>query len=224
MMQEQRELINRIERIPAAPDYIAEMQDYTVQSGNEDDFEKLWHGFAATQSQQPGCIFLRLHRDMERPSHYVAYSLWKSRRALVDAIRELPEEPVYPITGEPHLTFVRTVMHIRGSQTNANTAAPGQVASLRGFYLKVRSEPRFEQLWRTSARSEAHQHGCLYKRLHLDLNLPTHYVSYSLWADATAPEEAASKHAHWQGQHEPYPLASPVVRMILEVRGNYIGK
>lgn len=222
-MTDERELINRIDRVPAAPDHIAEMRDYNVEAGSEGDFEKLWHAFAAEQSQQPGCVFLRLHRDLEKPSHYVTYNLWKSRQALIDAIRALPEEPTYPLTGEVHLTYMRTAIHVRGSQTNANIAMPGQVASLRGFYLKVRSEPRFEQLWGTSARSESHQKGCLYKRLHRDLNLPTHYVSYSLWTNATAPEEAASKHAHWQGQHEPYPLASPVVRMILEVRGNYMG-
>ena len=223
-MLDERELIDRIERIPAAPDHIAEMRDYTVQSGNEDSFETLWHAFAAEQSQQPRCIFLRLHRNTEQPLHYVTYNLWRSRRALVDTIRAMPEEPAYAITGEAHLTYVRMALHVRGSQANANIATSGQVASLRGFYLKVRSEPRFERLWGTSARSESRQQGCLYKRLHRDLNLPTHYVSYSLWADAAAPEEAASKHTHWQGQHEPYPLASPVVRTILEVRGNYIGK
>jgi quinol monooxygenase YgiN len=166
---------------------------------------------------------MRLHRDTENPTHYVSYALWKSRRTLIDAIRALPDEPAYPIIGEPHLNYVRTAIHVRGSQADTTLAALGQVASLRGFYLKVRSEPRFEQLWSTSARSEAHQRGCLYKRLHRDLNLPTHYVSYSLWANSAAPDEAASKHAHWQGQHEPYPLASPVVRMILEVRENLQG-
>lgn len=222
-MVDERELTDRIERVPAAPDHIAEMQDYTVQPGSEDNFEALWHDFAAELSHQHGCILLRLHCDTEKPSHYVTYTLWESHWALVDSIRSMPEAPVYPISGEPHLTYVRTVIHVRGSQLNPNHAASGQVASLRGFYLKVRSEPRFERLWRTSARAEAHQRGCLYKRLHRDLNLPTHYISYSLWADSDAPEQAASKHAHWQGQHEPYPLASPVVRMMLEVRGNYIG-
>jgi heme-degrading monooxygenase HmoA len=220
---DERELINRIERVPAAPDRIVEMQDYTLQPGSEDVFEALWRDFAAELSHQPGCILLRLHRDIEKPSHYVSYGLWESRRTLVDSIRSMPEAPAYPISGEPHLTYVRAVIHVWGSQLNSNHAAPGQIASLRGFYLKVQSEPHFEQLWRTSARAEAHQQGCLYKRLHRDLNLPTHYVSYSLWADSDAPEQAASKHADWQGQYEPYPLASSVVRMMLEVRGNYIG-
>jgi len=223
-MLDKRELLNRIERIPAAPDRIVEVQDFSVQPDSADKFETLWHEIVSRQALQPGCSFLRLHRDTETPSHYVAYNLWDSRRALVAGIRPMPEEPAYPISGETHLTYARTAVHVRGLQGDPNHAKPGQIASLRGFYLKVRSEQRFEQLWTTSARAESHQPDCLYKRLHRDLNLPTHYISYSLWADNDAPEHAANQHAHWQGQHEPYPLASPVVRMILEVRGNYSGK
>src|SRR5436190_18928124 len=159
LMLNEHELLNRIERIPAAPDRIAEVQDFSVQPDNADKFESLWHEIASQQVLQPGCLFLRLHRDTEKPSHYVGYNLWDSRRVLVNAIRAMPDEPAYPVSGEAHLTYVRTAIHVRGSQANPNDAKPGQIASLRGFYLKVRSEPRFERLWATSARAESHQPG-----------------------------------------------------------------
>src|SRR5215468_4196689 len=109
-MPDERELLDRIESIPAAPDRIAEVRDYTVQAGSEDKFEALWRNFATELARQPGCIFLRLHRDTEKPTHYVIYNLWESCRALIDAIRALPEEPAYPIAGEPHLIYLRTAI------------------------------------------------------------------------------------------------------------------
>src|SRR5262249_27081419 len=108
LMIDEIEMTQRIGRNPGAASRIGQTHDYTVQTGSEDSFEKQWHEFAAIQSQRSGCVFLRLQRDTEKPSHYVTYNLWKARCSLVDAIRATPEEPTYPITGEPHLTYMRT--------------------------------------------------------------------------------------------------------------------
>ena len=169
-------------------------------------------------------MFLRLHRDAENTARFVTYDLWKSRLALTAAIRRLADESAFPLNGVTHQTFVRLIDHVRGQSRNSEAAEPGQVATVRHFYLKVHSEPEFESLWRTSARNEAMQPGCLYKRLHRDLNLPTHYISYSLWANRDAPNEAANQHAHYQAEHAPYPLASPVIRSTLVVRAHIVGR
>lgn len=219
-MVDERELENRVERVPAAPDRIFVLRSYTVQPGNESVFEVTWREFAVEQAKQDGCLLQRLHRDLEAPSHFVAYEVWHSRLALIGAIRHTQGLPAYPLAGPVHQTFVRLAAHIPGQLRDAHHAQPGQVVSVRRFYLKVNSEPAFERLWIQSAQAEAGRDDCLYKRLHRDLNLPAHYVSYSLWAHPQAVDEAAHNHAHWQATHEPYPLASPVIRQTLEVRAN----
>jgi heme-degrading monooxygenase HmoA len=219
-MLDEREIENRIERVPAAPDRLLVLSEYAITAGNQDAFEAQWRESALSQSQQAGYIFLRLHRDAENPARFVTYDLWKSRSALITAIRSLADETTNPLSRTTHQTFVRLIDHVRSQSRKGETAESGQVATVRHFYLKVHSEPEFERLWRTSARNEAVQPGCLYKRLHRDLNLPTHYVSYSLWANREAPDEAANQHAHYQAEHSPYPLASPVTRSTLEVRAH----
>jgi len=219
-MVDERELENMVERVPAAPDQIIVLRSYTVQTGNEPVFEVMWREFADGQSKHDGCLLQRLHRDLESSSHFVAYEVWRSRLALIGAIRHTQEFPAYPLAGSVHQTFVRLAAHISGHLRDAHQAQSGQVASVRRFYLKVNSEPTFEHLWTQSAQAEARRDDCLYKRLHRDLNLPTHYVSYSLWMHPQAVDEAAHNHTHWQSTHEPYPLASPVIRQTLEVRAN----
>jgi quinol monooxygenase YgiN len=220
MMVDERGLENMIERVPAAPDRIIALRSYTVQPGSESAFEAMWREFVAEQSKDAGFLLQRLHRDLEHPSHFVAYEVWPSRLALIGALRNTTEFPAYPLAGSVHQTFVRLTKHVPGQLRDANYAQAGQVVSIRRFYLKVNSQPIFERLWVQSAQAEVHREGCLYKRLHRDLNLPTHYVSYSLWAHPDAVDEAAHNHAHWQAAHEPYPLSSPVVRQTLEVRTN----
>jgi quinol monooxygenase YgiN len=208
-MLDERELHNRIERVPAAPDRLLAIRTFTGS-----DFASRWEEYAAAQVKQDGCLFLRLHRDLEKTGQYVTWDLWKSRYRLIEAIRAMP------FSDDPeHETFVRVITHVPGTLSKPQQAKAGQVASVRHFYLKVGTEPQFEQLWAQSARAEARQ--ALYKRLHRDLNLATHYVSYSLWTDQAALEAAASGHAHWQEEHEPYPLASAVVRQVLEVLSNW---
>jgi quinol monooxygenase YgiN len=219
-MLDERELENLIERVPAAPDRIVALRSYAVQPGSESTFEAMWREYATEQLKQDECLFQRLHSDLEHPSHLVVYEVWPSRLALIGAIRNTPELPAYPLAGSVHQTFVRLTKHVPGQLRDANHAQPGQVVSVRRFYLKVNSESTFERLWIQSAQAESRRDDCLYKRLHRDLNLPTHYVSYSLWAHYEAVDEAAHNHAHWQAAHEPYPLASPVVRQTLEVCAN----
>ncbi len=223
-MIDERELENMIERVPAAPDRLYVIRSYPARPGAEAEFEVLWGGFAARQAQQDGCIFTRLHRDVEKPSSFVSYELWKSRLALTRAIRAMADVPAYPVGGRVHETYMRLCSHIAGRLRDADHAAVRQVASVRHFYLKVGSEPQFERLWAQSAQRESGQEGCLYKRLHRDLNLPTHYVSYSLWESQAASDHATSQHVHWQADHEPYPLASPVIREMLEVRAQVTGE
>ncbi len=223
-MIDERDLENLIERVPAAPDRLFVIRTFSVQAGGEPQFEALWGGFAAEQAGKNGCVFQRLHRIVEKPSQFVSYDLWKSRQALIGAMRATTHIPAYPLSGRVHETYARLSTDVRGHLRDVNHAAPGQVASVRHFYLKVGSEPHFEQLWTQSAQAESVQEGCLYKRLHRDLNLPTHYVSYSLWTSQAASEHAASQHSHWQGEHDPYPLASPVIREMLEVRAQVMAE
>ncbi|MEP7287946.1 MAG: antibiotic biosynthesis monooxygenase [Chloroflexota bacterium] len=211
-MADKRELLNRIERIPAAPGQLFVLREY---NSSDAAFEPRWYAFAALQIAQRGCRFVRLHRDLEQPSQLVTFDLWQSRRALVTALQTLPDKPI--VSGVAHQTFLRLAQHVSGSRQNDNVAKVGQVVSLRHFWLKVGSERQFERLWTESAKHESQQAGCLHKRLYRDLNLPTHYVSYSLWANRAAPDEAASQHAHYQSQHTPYPLTSPVRRATLDV-------
>ena len=121
------------------------------------------------------------------------------------------------LPGRVHQTFTEPVRFIRGASGDVYHAAPGQVVTMRHFYLKVGQEPLFERLWNQSALAESTAPDCLYKRLDRDLNLPTYYVSYSLWNDPAAPVAAANQHSHWQADHEPYPLASAVIREMLAV-------
>jgi quinol monooxygenase YgiN len=223
-MIDEREFENLIERVPAAPDRLFVIRTYPGRPGSEPEFEALWGGVAVEQAAKDGCIFQRLHRDAEKPAQFVSYDLWKSRQALINAIRSTANSTTFPVAGRVHETYARLSIHVRGHLRDANQAHAGQVASVRHFYLKVNSEPDFERLWTQSAQSEAVQDGCLYKRLHRDLNLPTHYVSYSLWTSQAASDYAASQHAHWQDEHEPYPLASPVIREMLEVRAQVMAE
>jgi len=217
-MLDAREIENRIERIPAAPRRLLVLSEYSLAPGNQETFEAEWRESATLRLRQNGCIFLRIHQDIDNTARFASYDFWESRSALISAVRNLADEIAYPLPGVAHQTYVYLVDHVRGQSRKGDFAAPGQFATLRHFYLKVRSESEFETLWRTSARAEAVQRGCLYKRLHRDLNLPTHYISYSLWADREAPDEAAHQHAHYQSEHPPYPLAAPVVRSTLEIR------
>src|SRR5260370_5715429 len=100
-MLDQRQLANRIERIPDAPDRLIEMCEYAVKPGSEATFEAQWREFAWQRARHDGCIFLRLHRDLEKTSHFITYDLWESRLALIGAIRSLPDEPGYPLAGGP---------------------------------------------------------------------------------------------------------------------------
>lgn len=219
-----RNLANRIARIPAAPGALHVIREYRLQA-NAADFEAQWKALARQISQKPGCAFVRLHRDSEETGHYLSDEAWRARQYLVTAlsITDSSAGADLSLPGQSSLTFVQLKRHIPGAQSNSVWAAPGQVASVRIFSIKVGAEGQFERLWTQSARAEAHQTGCLFKRLYADLNLPTRYVSYSLWADTAAPEQAASNHTHWQKQHPPYPLGSPVNRAYYEVRANIIG-
>ena len=216
-MLDERELENRIERIPAAPGQIVVLQSFSIQPESESAFEALWHDFGVILAAQPGCRLLRLHRDLEVPARFMSFEIWDSRRALVGAIRGV-EAPDYPTAGHAREVYVQQSKYVAGSVRDFASAAPGQVVTVRHFYLKVGTVQVFERLWTQSAQSEANRPGSMYKRLHRDLNLPTHYVSYSLWENRSAPEEAAHDHAHWQADHEPYPLASPVIREALEIQ------
>lgn len=216
-----RELENRVERVPASPGELIVLQTYNVTAGSEANFELQWKSFSAREIMQEGCQVLRLHRDVDNPARYVSYSLWESRLALIGAVRALePSEPDYPLTGEVHESYVRLKEHIPGSLRRSEDVTIGQIVSLRHFYLKVRSESEFERLWTQSAQHEARQAKCLYKRLHRNLNLPTHYVSYSLWSDRSAPDEAAHQHTEYQAHNKPYPLSRPVTRLTLEIIAN----
>jgi quinol monooxygenase YgiN len=211
-----REIENRVERIPATPDRLYVLNIYAIRSGAESEFESSWRNFAAHRLSQSGCEAIKLHHDLEKPSQYMCYDLWQDRKSLVAAIRTLGTETTYPTSSPTRQTFVQLVDHV-GSTNQAIATTIGQVATLRIFSLKVKSEPQFERLWAASARHEIKQNGCLYKKLHRDLNLPTRYVSYSLWANSSASDEAASQHDHYQRNNTPYPLATPVIRSKLKV-------
>lgn len=208
-MLDERELQDRIHRIAAAPDHLTVIHTYSADSA----FESRWREAAAALVSQMGYEFARLHRDSENEPQIVSLEQWKSRLALIDSLSSVGD----PLPHAKHEQFVRLISNIRGAQRRTTTAKPGQAASLRHFYLKVGSEPRFEQLWIESAREEARRPDCLYKRLYRDLNLPTHYVSYTLWTTLDALEHAAANHPHWQAAHEPYPLASNITRLNMEV-------
>jgi quinol monooxygenase YgiN len=213
-----REIENRVERVPASPDEIIVLQTYNVQAGSETAFETQWHTFSAQEAAQDGCRRLRLHRDVDNPTRYVSYSAWESRLALIGAIRALGTvQPEYPLSGEIQQSFIRLKEHVPGRLRHNIDVTPGQIVSLRHFYLKVRSESTFERLWTQSAQHEVRQSKCLYKRLHRNLNMPTHYVSYSLWTDRSALDEAAHQHGEYQKHNRPYPLSKPVIRLTLEI-------
>src|SRR5260370_34255302 len=90
-MLDQRQLANRIERIPDAPDRMIEMCEYAVKPGSEATFEAQWREFARQRARHDGCIFLRLHRDLEKTSHFITYDLWAPRLALTRAILSIPD-------------------------------------------------------------------------------------------------------------------------------------
>ncbi|HLY27485.1 MAG TPA: antibiotic biosynthesis monooxygenase family protein, partial [Aggregatilineales bacterium] len=205
------------------------LREYRLQANVVADFEPQWGSVARQIAGRAGCAFVRLHRDNVNAGHYLGDEAWRTRQNLIAALSTTDDPAGSPgsgdlsLPGQSSLIFVQLKRHIPGAQSDIVQAASGQVASVRVFSIKVGAEGQFERLWTQSAQAEAHQIGCLFKRLYADLNLPTRYVSYSLWADATAPEEAASKHTHWQKQHPPYPLGSPVIRAYYEVRANVIG-
>ncbi len=215
-MIDERDRENMIERVPAAPDRLFVIRSYAVQPGSESTFESRWRAFAAGQVGQRGCLFQRLHRDVEKTGHYVTYDLWQSQSALIEAIRNTAETPNYPIAGSVRQTFVRLISEVAGQRRDTTRAKAGQAASVRHFYTKVMQEPIFERLWTQSAQNES---GHLFKCLHRDLNYPQHYVSYSLWPSVEASDQASSQHPHWQAEHEPYPLVSPVIKEMLVVVG-----
>jgi heme-degrading monooxygenase HmoA len=213
-----REIENRVERVPASPDEMIVLQTYNVQAGSETAFETQWRIFSVQESAQEGCQMLRLHRDLDNPTRYVSYSVWESRLALIGAIRALGTmQPEYPLSGEVQQSFIRLKEHAPGQLRRNIDVVPGQIVSLRHFYLKVKSEGEFQRLWTQSAQHEARQPKCLYKRLHRNLNLPTHYISYSLWTDRSAPDEAAHQHGEYQKHNKAYPLSKPVIRLTLEI-------
>src|SRR5689334_2345143 len=104
-MIDERELENMVERVPAAPDRLFMIRSYLIQPGSESTFESLWRSFATAQGVHKGCIFQRLHRDLEKVGHYVTYDLWESQSALVEAIRNTTETPQYPTAGSIRQTF-----------------------------------------------------------------------------------------------------------------------
>jgi quinol monooxygenase YgiN len=213
-----RELENRIERVPATPGELIVLQTYNVQDASASAFETQWKTYSAQEITQEGCRLVRLHRDIDTPSRYVAYSVWESRLGMIGAMRVLVStQPEYPLSGEMQQSFIRLKQHIAGRSRWTADMLPGKIVSLRHFYLKVRSEGEFERLWNQSAQHEVRQPRCLYKRLHRNLNLPTHYVSYSLWSDRGAPDEAAHHHAEYQTHNKPYPLSRPVTRLTVEI-------
>jgi len=215
-MIDERELENMIERVPAAPDRLFVIRSYSIQPGSESTFESLWRSFANTQGAHKGCIFQRLHRDLDKTGHYVTYDLWQSQSDLVEAIRNTAEMPEYPTAGSVRQTFVRLISEVTGLRRDTIHTKAGQVATVRHFYVRVLQEPIFERLWTQSAQNES---GHIFKRLHRDLNYAQHYMSYSLWPSAEASNHVSSDHAHWQAEHEPYPLVSPVIKEMLEVVG-----
>ncbi len=225
-----RDLESRIERVPAVPGALHVLREYKLQAAPKSDFEQQWTTFARKVASQSGCTFVRLHcnlhHDLSEPSHYLSDEAWQSRSALIRAqsnFQNAPGDSDFPNMGRTSLTYVQLVRHISGRQADVRSIQPGQVVSYRVFSVKVGFGGQFERLWTQSAKAEVHQEGCLFKRLYRDLNLPTRYVSYSLWATAAAPEEAAAKHTHWQSQHPPYPLASAVMRAYLEIKENVVG-
>jgi quinol monooxygenase YgiN len=220
IMIDERELENRIERIPAAPDRLFVVRHFAVS--DQAAFESQWRDYAALQAAQDGCIFQRLHHDLEKSGHYMTYDLWWSRLALIGALRNTTahREFIEPASQ----SFIGLVNTIPGQLRNGQGVQTGRAITVRHFRLKVGAEQEFERLWSESARSEARQTACLAKLLHHHLNLPTYYISYSVWTNAAASEHAASQHTHWQTDHKPYPLATPVVRELYEVRANLISQ
>ena len=208
---------DQIEQIPAASGHLYVLQEYRLQPDSETAFETQWRHLAEAKMRQSGCLFVRWHKDMETARRSVTFDLWQGRVSLIAARRDLPADPP---SESVQNTFLRLARHVPGSWRNGRAAQVGHIVSLRHFFLKVGTEDAFEHLWTASARHEARQTTCLYKRLYRDLNLPTHYVSYSLWPDRDALLAAAQEHSHYQRQHTPYPLSSPVLRTTLEVAAN----
>src|SRR5258708_16752044 len=113
-MLDEREIENRIERVPSAQDRLLMLSEYAVTAGNQAAFEAQWRELALPQSQKPGCIFLRLHRDAEILARFVTYDLWKSRSALIAAIHKIADDSTNPLPSVTHQTFVRLIHHVRG--------------------------------------------------------------------------------------------------------------
>jgi quinol monooxygenase YgiN len=216
-MLDERAIQNRVEQVAAAPGQLLVMRFYTASGA---DFEQQWKTLAAIESQLDGCLWLRLHRNVDDPSgsdrEYVTLDLWESRAALVNAIRVMAAQSAYPLAKETRQTFMRLKQDIRGI-SQSGSASTGNVASIRFFDLKVGTEGEFESLWNESAKHEARTAKVLYKQLHRNLHQPTQYISYSLWPDRNAPDEAASQHTHYQQGRKPYPLSDPVKRLTLDV-------
>ena len=77
-MADERDLLNRIQRIPAAPDRLVVLRE---SNASDPAFERRWHDYAALQMTQQGCRFVRLHRDIDQPLRYMTFDLWQSRPA-----------------------------------------------------------------------------------------------------------------------------------------------
>ena len=210
-MRDERDIENRVERVPASPGSLVALREFFVRSSSEGTFETTWREYAAQQIAQSGCQMLRLHHDSQKADRFISFEHWKSAANLTATIRRLGEDIEF--SGDSHQLFLRPKVQIMG----AADRLAGQFATVRRYYLKVGSEGEFESLWRESARQEARQADCIYKHLYRDLNLPTLYISYSLWVSASAPDEAASKHAHYQQQHKLYPLVRAVTPEKLEL-------
>src|SRR5258708_26056519 len=105
-MPDEREIENRVERVPATPDRLLVLSDDSVTVGNPDAFEALWREWAMSRSQQSGCLFVRLHRDVDNPARFMTYDLSTSRPALIPPHRNPPDAPAYPLSGPPSHTFL----------------------------------------------------------------------------------------------------------------------
>jgi quinol monooxygenase YgiN len=220
-MTDDHQQSNQIEQVPAVSGHLYVLQEYGLQPHIETAFETQGRNLADIKIRQPGCLFVRSHKDVEITAQRVSFELWQGRVFLIKALLSLPADAVSESVPQ---IFLRLAQHMPGSSHNGKAAQVGQIVSLRHFFLKVDTERLFEQLWTASAHHEARQTSCLYKRLYRDLEQPTHYVSYSLWPDRAAPLAAAQEHSHYQSQHTPYPLTSPVLRSTLEVTANLIRK
>jgi hypothetical protein len=216
-MLDERATQNRIDQVAAAPDKLLVMGFYSAS--DRASFEQQWQELTAIERQQQGSIWSCLHYQIDGDGNaptYITYDLWDTREALIKAIHVLAKSAVYPLTKETRQIFMRLKPDVTSTSVLHSDNA-GQVASIRIFDLKVGTEAQFERLWVESARHEVKHSKVLYKRLHQNLHKPTQYVSYSLWADRAAPDEAAKQHPHYQQGRKPYPLTDPVQRYITEL-------